>query len=649
MNDKFHLEEDKMNTKLKKLFQNGLFFFIVATILLWAKSYLAFKFSFSLNIENTFQEIILFITPLGSILFFLALSFLFSKKKRMKAFMTLYFIMSFVLFANVVYFRFFNDFITIPVLMQYKNFGQLGGSASELMGAMDILLWADFIVLLVWAIVKRTELTLSIRKRSIGLIFAAAIMALAVNLGMAESERPQLLTRTFDRAMFVKLMGVYNFHLYDTVMTANTQKHRVFAESSELSEVRNYLHTQKGDPGKYFGEAEGKNVVMISMESLQNFVINYRVNGEEVTPFLNDLIEDKNSLYFSNFYHNTGQGKTSDSEFIIDNSLYGLPRGAVFTTNSGNELNATPEILEKEGYSSAVFHGNNDSFWNRDVMYETLGYDTFFSKAQYDVTEDISVNYGLKDIPFFEQSIPKVKSLEEPYYTRFITLTHHYPFTLNKEADKMIEQTNTGDGTVDRYFQTARYMDESLKKFFQSMKDAGEYKDTVFVFYGDHYGISENHNRAMSEIMNEEIRPFEHTQLQRVPLIIHSPGLEGKKMDTIGSQIDLKPTILHLLGKETEDDIQFGTDLLAENRENIAILRDGSAISEEYLYAGEDDVCYDKATQWEVDNSKCEEIQNKAQTELNLSDKVVYGDLLRFKDEEEQLESTPKEEKQQKE
>ncbi|MFP3490372.1 hypothetical protein R0K20_22500, partial [Staphylococcus sp. SIMBA_130] len=83
--------------------------------------------------------------------------------------------------------------------------------------------------------------------------------------------------------------------------------------------------------------------------------------------FLNDLIDE--SYYFPNFYHQTAQGKTSDSEFILENSLYGLPSGAVFFTHSGNEYNASPEILSENGYYNAVFHANNKSFWNRDVMY----------------------------------------------------------------------------------------------------------------------------------------------------------------------------------------------------------------------------------------------------------------------------------------
>ncbi|MEG7769309.1 sulfatase-like hydrolase/transferase, partial [Listeria monocytogenes] len=79
-----------------------------------------------------------------------------------------------------------------------------------------------------------------------------------------------------------------------------------------------------------------------------------------------------------NFYHQTGQGKTADSEFIVDNSLYPLGRGAVFFTNAGNEYTAMPEILKNHGYYSSIFHANNKSFWNRDIMYETFKYDKFY-------------------------------------------------------------------------------------------------------------------------------------------------------------------------------------------------------------------------------------------------------------------------------
>ena len=154
------------------------------------------------------------------------------------------------------------------------------------------------------------------------------------------------------------------------------------------------------------------------------------------------------------------------------------------------------------------------------------------------------------------------------------------------------------------------------------------------MLYGDHYGISENHNEAMSEILGKEIRPFEHIQLQKVPLIIHIPGMEGKQMETVGGQIDLKPTILHLLGIEQENDVQFGTDLFKKDRESATILRDGSVVTDEYVYAEEGNHCYDKSSGEEIDSKTCAPLKEKAETELGYSDKVVYGDLLKFLDSE---------------
>ncbi|MFP3441586.1 hypothetical protein R0K18_28040, partial [Pantoea sp. SIMBA_133] len=90
----------------------------------------------------------------------------------------------------------------------------------------------------------------------------------------------------------------------------------------------------------------------------------------------------------------------------------------------------------------------------------------------------------------------------------------------------------------------------------------------------------------------KEITPFESTELQKVPLIIHIPGQEGEVMDQVGGQIDLKPTIMHLLGIETKDMIKFGNDLFAEEQDNFTILRDGSFITENNLYTK--NVCYDK-------------------------------------------------------
>ena len=137
-------------------------------------------------------------------------------------------------------------------------------------------------------------------------------------------------------------------------------------------------------------------------------------------------------------------------------------------------------------------------------MYPALGYDRYFNLNDYVGTEQMSVGWGLKDKEFFEQSIPKLKSLPQPFYTKFITLTNHFPFLLNPE-DQYVDEFNSESGVVNRYFPTVRYTDEALKQFIKQLKAEGLYDNSVIVIYGDHYGISENHNAAMAQFLEKTL------------------------------------------------------------------------------------------------------------------------------------------------
>src|SRR5690606_29911599 len=150
-----------------------------------------------------------------------------------------------------------------------------------------------------------------------------------------------------------------------------------------------------------------------------------------------------------------------------------------------------------------------------------------------------------------------------------------------------IEKAATGDTSVDNYFQTARYADEAIEQFFTQLEESGLADNTMVVMYGDHYGISDNHNAAMSQLLGKEITPVENTKLQRVPLFIHVPGMEGGINHTYGGQIDLLPTVMHLLGISTQNNVQFGTDLLSSEHEELVTFRNGDFASPEIYSVGE--------------------------------------------------------------
>jgi lipoteichoic acid synthase len=607
-------------------------FYFLAVFFLWIKTYLAQLTQFKLGIESPYQHFLLFINPLGSSFLFLGIAFFLKGRKKYIWLMVIYFLLSALLYSNILYYRFFNDYITLPTLTQTKNAGEIGGSVVSLLKSYDFLFFIDFIflaLLFVFRFVKFEDR--DINRRNVKAYFTLTLAILCGNLGLAEIDRPELLTRGFDRNYIVKYIGLYNYTLYDVVQSTRASAQRVLADSNDITEVYNYTKSHYAKPNsKYFGIGKGMNVIYYHLESFQNFLINYKLNGEEVTPFLNSLTHDQNTVYFDNFFHQTSHGKTSDAEFMLENSLYGLPQGSAYMLKGLNTYQAAPAILGQKGYTSAVFHGNAGSFWNRDEIYKSFGYDKFYDGSYYKIDAEDMAQYGLMDKPFLKQSIPMLETLHQPFYTKLLTVSNHFPFPINKK-DATIGPANTDVAYVNSYFQTARYADEALRQFFAYLKKSGLYDHTIVIIYGDHYGISKDNNEEMGQLLGKEITPFESSGLQRVPLYLHVPGIKGGINHEYGGQIDVLPTLLHLLGIDSKKYVQFGTDLLSKQHDDLIPFRNGDFVSS--TITSIEGKFYDSKTGLEIGSERLAEAKKDqaiVDERLSLSDKVVNGDLLRF-------------------
>ena len=522
----------------------------------------------------------------------------------------------------------------------------LGSGVIAMLEPMDILYWIDaFILIYVYKkkVSKRLD-TRVFKKRWAFATLGVAILVFIANLGLAEISRPQLLTRTFDRNYIVKYLGINVYTVYDGIKTAQSNQVRASADSSDMATVLDYLDTHYAEPNEtYFGQAEGKNVVYIHLESMQQFLIDMKLPDatgveSEVTPFLNSLYHSNDSYSFSNVFHQTSQGKTSDAELMMDNSLFGLPQGSAFTQIGGdNTFQSAPAILGETGnYTSAVFHGNVGSFWNRDNVYKSFGYDYFFdANSSYSLTDENSVEYGLKDKLFFEESAQYLEQLPQPFYAKFITVSNHFPFP--EDEMNTTFSLDTGDETVDGYFNTVHYADAALAEFFQYMKDAGLYDNTIFVLYGDHFGISSSRNETLAPLIGKDADlwdQYDDAMMQRIPLIIYNPGSgTGQISDVYGGQIDVLPTVLHLLGVDTASNVQLGQDLLSKNHEEIVAFRNGTIVTDEYTILGNNvystehgNLIYQTPEVVEAIAA----IRSKAETQLAMSDEIINGDLLRF-------------------
>lgn len=612
----------------------GIFaFFLLTVFTITLKTYFSYYVDFSLGVKGLVQNLILLMNPYSLIALVLSV-FLFFKGK--KAFWFIFiggFLLTFLLYANVVYFRFFSDFLTFSTLNQAGNVESMGGAVSASFKWYDFVYFIDTIIYLAILIFKRKWLdNRAFSKKFVPVVMATSVALFFLNLAFAETDRPELLTRTFDHKYLVKYLGPYNFTVYDGVKTIENNQQKALASEDDLTKVLNYTKQKRTEPNpEYYGAAKKKNIIKIHLESFQTFLINKKVNGKEVTPFLNKLSSgNQDFTYFPNFFHQTGQGKTSDSEFTMDNSLYGLPQGSAYSLKGDNTYQSLPAILDqKQGYTSNVMHGDYKTFWNRDQVYKHFGIDNFYDATYYDMSDDNIVNLGLKDKPFFKASADYQSKMKKPFYSHLITLTNHYPFTLDEE-DASIDKPNTGDSTVDGYIQTAHYLDQALEEYITDLKKKGLYDNSVIMIYGDHYGISENHNNAMEKLLGEKITPAKFTDLNRTGFWLKVPGKSGGINKEYAGQMDVMPTLLHLVGIDSKNYLMFGSDMFSKQHNNVVPFRNGDFITEDYKYVN-GKIYSNKDNELLTEEPKDFD-KNKKQVEkdLEMSDSVLNGDLFRF-------------------
>ncbi|KRL62383.1 LTA synthase family protein [Lactobacillus psittaci] len=621
------------------LFHTKLGYFTFVLALFWLKTYYIYLNKFSLGAKGAMQHFLLLMNPIPAAMLLLGIGLFFKGRKSYWIIFTIDTIMSFWLFANILYYREFSNFLSFAIMSTSGSTSDnLGKSIAGITEPTDFLAFLDVLIILIMLIFKVFKIDVRrLKVKVTSLVEVLALTLMGLNLVMSQKDRSGLLTRTFDNNYIVKYLGMNEYALYDGVKTAQNNAEMAKANVSDIKAVQAYIKRhQIADNASYTGVARGKNVLIIHLESFQQFLIDYKWKGEEVTPNLNKLYHESDTISFNNFFNQVGQGKTSDAEMMLENSLYGLSSGSAMASyGTSNTFESAPAILSQEGgYTTAVMHGGEGSFWNRNNAYKQFGYQYFMPLSYYKNKKGYYIGYGIKDKIFFDQSIKYIERLPQPFYLKMITVTNHYPYDIDKK-NQSIDKTDTGDSTVDGYVQTAHYLDQAIGELMSYLKKTGLEKNTLLVLYGDHYGISGNHHKAMAQLLDKKsYNDLDNLKQQRVPFMIHMPGLKGGINHTYGGEIDVLPTLLNLLGINDSETIQFGHDLLATNRQQLVAQRNGDFISPKYSKVT-GAYYYTKSGKKIKHPSKkqkaeLEAMSNEVTTQLSLSDRVIRGNLLRF-------------------
>lgn len=354
--------------------------------------------------------------------------------------------------------------------------------------------------------------------------------------------------------------------------------------SLDRADIKKFFNSLEIKPNKFTGLAKDKNIIFIQCESLQNAVVNKTYNGEEITPFLNSLIRSKGSIYFNNYFELLGFGNTSDAEFVSMTSVYPTLDGQAYSVYKDKTTYGLPKIAKKMGYETLAMHGNTGKFYDREEIYKNFDFDKIYLGESYDQTDQLIM--GLSDKSFFNQSFEFLKEADKTgkkFFALMVTLTTHTPYNLPENLRELPKEKNDKADFVYDYVSCAHYTDRAMEEFFDKLEKSGILDKTVIVIYGDHHAYTLNNTKNKESMERWLGREIDYDDMMNIPLVIHLPGYNKNiTRYNIGSQVDLYPTILNLMGWDRKEIPTFGIDLLGWGKE----VEDNAVYPQTYLLKG---------------------------------------------------------------
>lgn len=551
---------------------------------------------YSLIEVNKMEVIITFVSLVVWGTIFLCFSQWKRKGKRI-VFLLIYFGLSLLMFADTMYYNYYNQTVSVRQLWQAKSVAAVPKSFIETLIPASFLLFID-IPFVYYCFTKQESKKQEDSKKTRGIRYAAYILS-AVLITM--------IVNPFQSAAFERVNNLEFFtsHVNDIYETIAENVAPDEMDEEEILEVIQETVVEVPEP-KYHGIGKGKNLLVIQLEAFQDFVVGREYEGQEITPNINALIKN-DTVYFNQYYSNIGKGNTVDAEFSTLNSLYPTISGESYRLYEQNAYMGLPWLLREQGYRAFAFHGFEGEFWNRQNAYPYQGFEEFYSMEDFD--QDEIIGMGISDKSLFKQLMPKLKEQTGNFFAFGITLTNHHPYILDEEYVTIDLTEEYKEKKLGNYLTTVRYTDEAVGQLIADLKEAGLYDNTVIALYGDHHGLNsgmDDVNPDMTEYLGV---PYDYDEMLNVPLIIHVPGSGAEEtISTTGGQIDFLPTIANIMGLSLEDGpMILGQDLVNAEKGFVAFtsyLFEGSFVTDEIMFEISREGIFEGSRAWRLDTKE---------------------------------------------
>ena len=468
------------------------------------------------------------------------------------------------------------------------------------------------------------------------------------------------ITKQWNREYIVMRYGIYTYQFSDIFASLTPTINSMFGYDKNAKLFRDYYSENSYVPvsNEYSDVFKGKNVLVIHGESIQQFTMDTSINGVPLTPNLNKLASE--GIYFNNFYAEESVGTSSDSEFTFSTSLMPATSGTVAINYWDRNYPTIQKEFKNMGYYVFSMHGNNCSFWNRNLFHQSFGYDKFYCHTDaYNIDETIGL--GLSDKSFFRQSIPYLKEINSEHknwYGTMIMLTNHTPFsyigdysdldvaynyeTVDKDGKVVKKSSPYLEGTVlGNYFKSVHYADEAIGQLIKDMDKEGLLDNTVIVIYGDHdakikkseYEYYYNYDYKTNSILDKndpkyhEVTDYEYEVNRKVPFIIWTKNDTIKyKSSKVGGMIDVLPTLGNMFG--FTDKYALGHDLFSVN-DNVVVFPDGNWITDRMYYNSQKGEALLFDSEYPISVDYIEKNNAIAEEKISVSNSIIVYDMIK--------------------
>ncbi|EFM11722.1 sulfatase [Paenibacillus curdlanolyticus YK9] len=508
-------------------------------------------------------------------------------KRKILYYMIANLLFSLLYFTVLMYYKYYGIIVTYHAISQADKVTKVGNSTYSLLDPYYLLIFLDIIVIavLVWRprakSIRQAAIMKPINKPIISIVFGISVILCLFNIWPNRA--------SMNENKQAEEMGILNYEVY-TIFADSTEDEEII-DKSEITQqaIDSIKALQSPESPRYYGTAKGKNIIVLQMESFQDFLIGLKIDGKEVTPNMNKLAAE--NVHFNNFFTMVGQGTTSDAEYVVNTSLY-VPKHEAATEHYVDKaLPSMPKLLHANGYTTATFHTNKVEFWNRTELYKSLGWDHYYDQAFFG--DEDHVAFGASDEVLYAKTakqLEKMDQADQPFYAQVISMSSHHPFDIPESKVKMALPKAFDDTLVGNYIKAQNYADYALGQFIEELKASGVWDNSIVLFYGDHQGLSlYSLDRKEKQLLQDMIgHEYGYSDMFNVPLVIHAKGVESPALiERTGGEIDIMPTIANLVGVSMEHQIHFGQDILNETSNLLPMrhfLPTGSVITDNHIF-----------------------------------------------------------------